>query len=133
MALFPVNKCAKSQGQPTSKIFCSPLGLCIFWMRNPFFLIFCYVVQSWNLYYQKNKLCNYSSLMKTLLLRHSTYICCAIEPLLIFVKQCMWSMMSQSALKLYQPVLLKQAKTYHLYHCFHLLLIHTSESTIRTS
>ena len=39
----------------------------------------CYVVQSQNLYYQKNTLRNYASLMKTLFLRHYTlYDCCSV-------------------------------------------------------
>ena len=37
--------------------------------------------------------------------------------------------MSQSVLNLYQHVLLKRAKTYHLWHCFHLLLIQVNNSS----
>ena len=37
--------------------------------------------------------------------------------------------MLQSVLKLYQHVLLKRSKIYHLHHCIHLLLIRTSDST----
>ena len=46
----------------------------------------CYVVQSQNLYYQKNTLRSYVSPVKTLLLLYCTHytLCCALEPLLIF-------------------------------------------------
>ena len=80
----------------------------------------CYIVQSQNLYYQKNMLCNYPSPVKTLLLLYCTHYtsCCALEPLLIFGM--LSNMMSQSVLNIYQHVLLKQLKTCYPYHYFHL-------------
>ena len=68
---------------------------------------------------QSNENASLTSILKyyiSVLLIHSQYLACQ-------------AMLSQSALNLYQHVLLKRAKIYHLYHCFHLLLTRTSEST----
>ena len=57
---------------------------------------------------------------------YTSYICCAVEPLLTFG---MSSNDIAISPELYQHVLLKRAKAYRLHHCFHLLLIRTREST----
>ena len=67
----------------------------------------CYVIQSQNLYYQKNTLHNYLSLMY--FIAHTSHMCYAVEYL---TSQ---AMMSQSVLNLYQYVLLKPGKIYHLH------------------
>ena len=111
LAFFPVQKCVKNL---------------LVTLRTSYILTVA-VFQSWNLHYQKNTLNNYPSLMKTLLLLHCTHHTFAVV-LSRFLYLAFQAMMSESVLNIYQQVLLKRAKIYHLHHCFHLLLIHTSES-----
>ena len=76
---FPAHKCAKWQGQPTSKIFWSLCTLRIFWRR----LLGCPIIE-FVLSEEYVTQLSQSNENVSLTLLHTSYICCAVEPLLIF-------------------------------------------------
>ena len=71
--------------------------------------------------------CIYPSRINTLLLPpYTSYICCAVESLLIFGMSSNDVAISPESLS---TCITKTGKIYHLHHCFYLLLICTSEET----
>ena len=121
LSSFPAHKCATRQGQPTSKIFSSPRTPRISWTRllRPiieYVLSEEYVTQL----SQSNENASYNSL-------HASYICCAVEPLLIFRMSSNDVAISPESLSTYLTKAGKNLSS--LYHSFHPLLIRTSEST----
>ena len=98
LAPFPAHKCAKWQGQPKPKIFRSPCSFCIFWRRLWIRIIrrirYTIIPVQWKRFFH--------------FIAHITHLlCCWVFGIS--------SKMSQSVLNLYQHVLLKPAKIYHLH------------------
>ena len=78
LALFPANKCAKWQRQPTSNMFSSPFACRIFWRR----LLLCPIVEI--VLSKRIRYAIISNESASLTSLRTSYICCAAEPLLIF-------------------------------------------------